>query len=235
VRALEAHAHPRAAAPRERRGRAASCRPVRPGAGAGSGCRAYAGSGSGARAAEPAQARARAAEPALARALEPARARARARAAEPARARTPELAPHLVARCGKRRVHVSFARNTFFRVESGVCSLECRRRPHLLRPQAPQQPALPPTCRRGRLKKRISGVRFLKCAICSFRCVQRQKVFLFQFRFFRFILYDFSFLIRFILCRFSTTHTRMMRCSHPEVEENNTCTCAPGFTWTDNV
>ena len=24
-------------------------------------------------------------------------------------------------------------------------------------------------------------------------------------------------------------------CSHPEVAENNTCTCAPGFTWTDNV
>ena len=24
-------------------------------------------------------------------------------------------------------------------------------------------------------------------------------------------------------------------CSHPEVAKNNTCTCSPGFTWTDNV
>ena len=28
---------------------------------------------------------------------------------------------------------------------------------------------------------------------------------------------------------------RAATCSHPEVAENNTCTCAPGFTWTDNV
>jgi hypothetical protein len=28
---------------------------------------------------------------------------------------------------------------------------------------------------------------------------------------------------------------RVAACSHPEVAENNTCTCAPGFTWTDNV